>query len=183
MIRPWKRVGSRPVGDYQIFSLRADRVVSPRTGQEHEFYAIECVDWVNVIAVTSDDHLVLVQQYRHGSNTIELEIPGGMMDAHDASPVEAGVRELREETGYAGDSARVIGRVYPNPALQTNTCHTILVQNCSARHERKLDHGEDLATRLVPCADLPRLVAEGQFGHSLVIVALYYYDLLRRGLR
>jgi len=179
MVQSWKRVGSRPIGDFQIFALRADRVVSPRTGREHEFYAIECVDWVNVIAVTPDDQLVLVEQYRHGSDTIELEIPGGMMDARDASPVEAAVRELREETGYAGSDARVIGRIFPNPAIQTNTCHTVLVEKCVERHELDLDHGEDLVTRLVPVADLPRLVAEGRFGHALVVVALYYFHLHR----
>jgi 8-oxo-dGTP pyrophosphatase MutT (NUDIX family) len=103
-----------------------------------------------------------------------------MMDGGDISPVEAGLRELREETGYSGEHARVIGRVYPNPAIQTNTCHTVLVENCRATHPVNLDVGEDLVTRLVPAREIPRLLAEGRFGHSLVIVALCYYDLLRR---
>ena len=77
MIRPWQQLGSRRLGDFRIFSVRSDEKISPRTGQSHDFFIIECVDWVNVLAVTPDDHLVMVEQFRHGSNTVELEIPGG----------------------------------------------------------------------------------------------------------
>jgi ADP-ribose pyrophosphatase len=181
LIRPWKKQGSRSVGDFRIFQLRADRVISPRTGAEHEMYVIETVDWVNIVALTPDDQLVMVEQYRHGSDTVELEIPGGMIDPHDKSPLDAGLRELREETGYEGQQARIIGRVFPNPAIQANTCYTVLVQHCHLRHALQLDHGEDLATRLVPVTDIPQLVADGRIQHSLVVVALYYFDLWRRG--
>jgi len=78
MIRPWKTLGSKPLGDFRIFTLRSDRAISPRTGNEHEFFVIDCVSWVNVVAVTPDDHLVMVEQYRHGTQTVELEIPGGI---------------------------------------------------------------------------------------------------------
>jgi 8-oxo-dGTP pyrophosphatase MutT (NUDIX family) len=180
-IKPWVRNGSRPLGDFRIFQLRADRVVSPRTGAEHEVYIIETVDWVNVIAVTPARELVMVEQYRHGSDTVELEIPGGMMDAHDESPVAAGLRELREETGYEGEGGCVIGRVYPNPAIQANTCYTVLVDACRLLHAVQLDHGEDLITRLVPVTDVPALVAAGRIQHSLVVAALYHFELRERG--
>jgi 8-oxo-dGTP pyrophosphatase MutT (NUDIX family) len=181
VIKPWKKTGTRPIGDFRIFRLRADDVVSPRTGATHEFYVIETVDWVNVIALTPDQQLVMVEQYRHGSDTVELEVPGGMMDTLDASPVATGIRELREETGYEGERARSLGRIYPNPAIQNNTCHTILIENCQLRHPLELDHGEDLLTRLVPVREIPALVLEGRIQHSLVVVALYYYDLWQRG--
>ena len=144
-------------------------------------FIIEAVDWVNVIALTPDQHLVMVEQYRHGSDTVELEIPGGMMDPEDASPVATGVRELREETGYEGEYARSLGVIYANPAIQNNTSHTILIENCQLRHPPELDHGEDLVTRLVPIHDIPALVAQGKIQHSLVVVALYYFDLWQRG--
>ena len=78
MIKPWPKIGSKPLGDFRIFSLRTDRKISPRTGAEHDFYVIESVNWVNVVAVTPDQQLVMIEQYRHGSNTVELEIPGGI---------------------------------------------------------------------------------------------------------
>ena len=183
MITPWKKLGSKPLGDFRIFTLRADRAVSPRTGLEQEFFVIDCVSWVNVVAVTPDNHLVMVEQYRHGSNTVELEIPGGMVDREDGSPTAAGARELREETGYEGENTRILGKVLPNPAIQSNTCYTILVENCRLKHTVEFDEGEDLITRLVPAADVPGLVAEGKIQHALVVVALYYFDLWQRGIK
>ena len=138
-IQPWERIGSTPVADFRIFTVRSDRKVSPRTHQEHDFFVIDCVNWVNVVALTPDDQVVMVEQYRHGTNTVELEIPGGMIDADDASPEAAGQRELREETGYAGQNARLIGRVFPNPAIMSNVCFTVLVENCRCAHALEWD--------------------------------------------
>jgi 8-oxo-dGTP pyrophosphatase MutT (NUDIX family) len=180
MIQPWKKLGSKPQGDFRIFTIRSDRTISPRTGEEHDVFVIDCVNWVNVIAVTPDDQLVMVEQFRHGSNTVELEIPGGMMDASDESPEATGARELREETGYAGGGPRLIGEIFPNPAIMSNRCFTVLIENCRCAHEVQLDHGEDLMTRLISVAEIPGLVAAGKIKHSLVVVALYYFELYRR---
>jgi 8-oxo-dGTP pyrophosphatase MutT (NUDIX family) len=182
MIRPWQTIQSKPLGNFHIFKLRSDEKISPRNGIAHNFFVIDCVNWVNVVAVTPDDQLVMVEQYRHGSNTVELEIPGGTADATDASPVETGVRELREETGYEGENARSIGEIFPNPAIMSNKCYTVLLENCRLRHPLKLDSGEDLITRLVPIRDIPGLVAAGKIQHALVVVALYHFDLFRRSL-
>lgn len=181
MIRPWPMVSSKPVGDFRIFKIRTDRRVSPRTGREHDFYILDSPNWVNVIAVTPDRQLVMIEQFRHGTNTVELEIPGGMIDSGDASPVAAGVRELREETGYEGEDAQILGEIFANPAILTNTCYTVIVQNSRLKREPEWDQGEDIVTRLVPIEQLPELMATGKIRHSLVAVALYHFDLwLRR---
>ena len=183
MIKPWTTVSSKPGGNYRIFTVRTDRKVSPRTGAEHEFYVIDCANWVNVIATTPDDQLVMIEQYRHGSNTVELEIPGGMMDPGETDPVASAVRELREETGYEGENARVLGKIWSNPAILSNRTITVLIENCRLKHAVDWDYGEDLATRLVPAADIPKLVADEKIGHSLVVVALFYFDLWRKGIK
>ena len=183
MIKPWEKVSSQPLGDFRIFTLRSDRKISPRTRQPHDFFVINSLNWVNVIALTPDQQLVMVEQYRHGSDTVELEIPGGMMDSIDASPEATGQRELREETGYEGANPRLIGRIFPNPAIMNNTCFTVLLDDCHLRHSVEFDHCEDLITRLVPVAEIPRLIASGRIQHSLVVVALYYFELWGRGLR
>lgn len=182
MIKPWPKLESRPVGDFRVFTVRRDHKRSPRTGKVHDVFIIDSVNWVNVIAVTPDDHLVMVEQYRHGSDTVELEVPGGVMDPGDPDPVATGVRELREETGYEGQQARMLGQVYANPAIMTNRCFTVLIEQCRLTHPTDFDHGEDLVTRLTPVRELPQMVAEGRIGHSLVMVALYHFDLWRRGL-
>ena len=183
MIKPWKLNSTKQLADYRIFTIRSDFKISPRTQAEHDFFVIDCANWVNVIAVTPDQHLVMVEQYRHGSNTVELEIPGGMIDKTDDSPVMAGVRELREETGYEGEEARLIGEIFPNPAIMSNICYTVMVENCRCAHPVQFDHGEDIITRLVPVAEIPKLVAQKKIGHSLVAVALYHFELWQRGLK
>jgi len=183
MIQPWPLIESREIGDYHIFRLRHDRKLSPRTGEPHGFYVLDSSDWVNVIALTPQRELVMVEQFRHGTNTVELEVPGGIADAEDASPLATGIRELREETGYEGVRARLLADIAPNPAIMSNTCHIVCIEQCAKRHELKLDHAEDLATRLVPVADIPGLVAAGKIRHSIVLVSLYFLDLWQRGLK
>jgi ADP-ribose pyrophosphatase len=183
LIQPWEKIDSKPLGDFRVFCLRVDKKISPRTKLPHDFYVLDCSSWVNVVATTADNHLVMVEQLRHGTNTVELEIPGGIVDKNDTDPVATGVRELREETGYEGQNARLLGEVFPNPAIMSNTCYTVLVQNCALTHATQFDSGEDIITRLVPIADLPNLVAAKKIRHSLVLCALYFFDLWQRGLK
>jgi ADP-ribose pyrophosphatase len=177
--KPWPKLTSKKVGDFRIFNLLNEIRTSPLTGKEHDFYIIDAVNWVNVVPITSDGKIVMVEQFRHGSNTIELEIPGGMMDDEDSDPIAAGLRELKEETGYEGSHARLIGQIFPNPAIMNNTCYTVLVENCECRHQICLDHTEDIAVTLINPTEIPELIRSGRIGHSLVVVALYYYELHR----
>src|SRR5260370_15791376 len=127
-IRPWKKTRSEPLGDFRVFSLRREWKISPRTNHELDFYVLECANWVNVIALTPERQLVMVEQYRHGSDTVELEIPGGAMDAADASPEATAARELRAETGYEGRDARPIRHDLSNPAIINHATSTPLIE-------------------------------------------------------
>jgi ADP-ribose pyrophosphatase len=177
MIGPWRQISCRPLGDYRIFSVREERMVSPRTERERDFFIIDCANWVNVIALTPEKQIVLVEQYRHGSGTVELEIPGGIIDSTDPSPETAACRELVEETGYEGEEPTRVGHVFPNPAIMSNHCYTVLVRNCRFVRPVQFDEGEDLATRLAPVEQIAELVRSGQIRHSLVVAALYQFDL------
>ncbi|MDX2227855.1 MAG: NUDIX hydrolase [Verrucomicrobiae bacterium] len=177
---PWKLLREEPLADYRVFRVKRETTLSPRTQKEHDFFVIECPDWVNVIALTPAQEMVMVRQYRHGTKQVSLEIPGGMMDPHETDPVAAALRELVEETGYIGHRPRHIGAIHPNPAVQENSCHTILVEDCTLRSELQLDPGEDIRVCLVPAADIPALIANGTITHALTVVA-YYYWLLKRG--
>jgi ADP-ribose pyrophosphatase len=183
MIQPWPLVGTTELGEYRVFKVRRDLKTSPRTGRTHDMYVLECPDWVNVVALTPQRQLVMVEQYRHGTNTTELEIPGGVIDPADPSPIDAGVRELREETGFEGHNPRILSCILPNPAIMSNKCYTILVEDCVRTHPVQFDQGEDIVTHLMPWAEVPDAVASGRIRHSLVIVALYQFDLWLRGHR
>jgi ADP-ribose pyrophosphatase len=183
MITAWKKVRAKLLGDFRIFKLWSETCLNPRTGETHDFFVFDSVNWVNVIAVTSDHQLVMVEQYRHGSKTVELEVPGGMMDPHESDPLISAARELREETGYAGERMRELGKVWSNPAIMSNTTYTVLIEHCELKHGLEFDSGEDLITRLVPIDDIPQLIADGKIRHSLVVVALCHFDLWRRGIK
>ncbi len=176
-IQPWPVLGTREVGDFRIFKLRADHKKSPRNGHEMEFMVLECVNWVNVVALTKEGEFVMVQQFRHGSDSVELEIPGGVMDAEDTDPIHTAVRELREETGYEGVNARIIGQVYSNPAIMNNTTYTVLIEDCEQKHELELDPGEDLRISTLPPEEAFAKIASGDIRHSLVVAALCHYKV------
>jgi 8-oxo-dGTP pyrophosphatase MutT (NUDIX family) len=179
MIEPWKKIETRPRGEFKVFSVRQERKISPRTGHDHDFYVLDCANWVNVIALTPARQLVLVEQFRHGSESVELEIPGGVMDHGEMDPVATAVRELREETGFEGRNAQLIGTVRPNPAIMSNYCHTVLIEDCALVHAVELDEGEDIATRLLPLDEAIRLAAVGGIRHSLVVAGLFFFDQWR----
>lgn len=179
-LTPWPLKESRCAGDYKIFKVRSDRRTSPRTGKEHEFFVIESVDWCNVIALTPDNQLVMVEQYRQGTNLIELELPGGMIDPGEG-PLETAARELREETGYAGDTPETVGFIYANPAIMNNKAHTTVIRNVTKQHDTQLDAGEDLITRLVPLVEIPKLIGDGTISHSLMVAALCRFQIAENG--
>ncbi len=179
-IQPWKVLNSCGLNDYRIFKTRADIARSPRTGKKHEVYVVSGVSWVNVLAITPGQEIVLVQQYRHGTRTVMWEIPGGMMDRGE-SPGKAAARELLEETGYAGNKVRVLGNVHPNPAFQDNVCYTVLIENARRLHAPKPDGTEDISVDVVPEAEFAEMVSDGRITHSLVVVADHWRRLWRSG--
>ena len=182
-IQPWPDLGAQSVGNFRIFKLRSVRRRSPRNGVERDFYVMDCADWVNVIAITAENELVLVEQFRHGVAAVELEVPGGIMDPGETDPVAAGLRELREETGYVGEGGIEIGCVLPNSAIQSNRCRTVLVRQCRRVGELELDDSEDIAVRLFPVSEMAKLVTGGRIRHSLAVAALYHYELWLRSFR
>jgi 8-oxo-dGTP pyrophosphatase MutT (NUDIX family) len=142
-----------------------------------DFFVLEAVDWVNVIPVTPENEVVLIELYRHGINTASLEIPGGMVDPEDSSPLAAAERELREETGYVSDPLVPVGVVHPNPAIQNNRCFTYLAPNAHPAGEPDPDEGEEITVIRYPLAEVPNLIKEAKITHSLVITAFLWFYL------
>jgi 8-oxo-dGTP pyrophosphatase MutT (NUDIX family) len=175
-VRPWPRLASRLRLALPVFDLFEHRVRSPRTGGEHDFYTIASRDWVNVIAVTPDERVVFVQQYRHGVDRVTLETPGGIIDDDDASPIVAGARELAEESGYQAERFETIGAFEPNSALFDNRCHVVVALGAQPTGTRAFDDGEDLETVLLPLGKVRQRIRSGEIGHAMVVSSFYHFD-------
>ncbi len=179
MVQPWKITRSEPVLDCRIFKVRKDVTVNPRTGQAHDMFVLEQPDWVNIIPLTPDEQVVMVEQWRHGTQSVHLETPGGLIDPNESAEACAR-RELLEETGYEAGETILLATVHPNPAFQNNLQHYILATNCRRVGEPEPDHAEDIAVRLVPLADIPRMIESREITHGIVIGAFYFLDRYRR---
>ena len=174
----WRREHSEQVADCRVFKVRRDYSTYPRDGRVHDFYVIEAPDWVNVIPLTEAGEVVLIELYRHGTEEVSLEIPGGMVDPGE-EPHETAARELLEETGYEAREVVPLGRTRPNPAIQDNWLHTFLAPGAACRREPANAGTEQTRVRLVPAESVTALIAEGKITHSLVIAALHLLGLRR----
>lgn len=159
------------MGSYSVFEVHRIELEDGRgQGRGHAF-TLRGSDWCNVIALTPEGEIVLVWQYRFGSDALSLEIPGGVIDTGEA-PEHAALRELREETGYEADRAELLIVVEPNPALQNNRCYTFVAQGARPTAATRLDPMEEIETALLPSSRVADLLDSGQVTHALVQGAL-----------
>jgi ADP-ribose pyrophosphatase len=172
----WERLGTDTRHRTRVFDVLGARYRHPVRGTERDFVVIHAPDWVNVIAHTPDDRLVLVRQFRYGIDGFSLEIPGGVIDHAGEDPIAAGLRELREETGYAGANARLLGTVRPNPAIQSNRCHFVLVEAAVRAHDFAWDADEEIEVVIEPVEKVLSLAHSGGIFHSLALNGLMLFE-------
>ena len=163
---PWDMQENNLHADCRIFEVRKQRLKRRSDGLEGEFFVLDTNDWVNVLALTPDDKIILVRQFRYGSKEQSLEPPGGVVERGE-DPVIAGLRELQEETGYVGEEPKLLGVVRPNAAILSNRCHVILVRNAQKTAALNFDQHEELFTELYPVKELKEMVRRGEITHSI----------------
>lgn len=173
----WEILEDTLLNDCRVWDLRARRYRHPKTAKEGEFYYIDSRDWVIVVARTIGGELILVRQFRWGSDELSWELPGGIIDEGE-DPVEAGLRELQEETGYAAKSGRLIGHCRPNPAILNNFCHVVLAEDVEPHHEgTDWDEHEEIEVRALPEETVMQWAKDCQIGHALALNGLFFYQL------
>jgi 8-oxo-dGTP pyrophosphatase MutT (NUDIX family) len=160
----------------RVWDLRQRRYRNPVSGAEGDFFYLDSRDWGLVLALTPEREVVLVRQFRWGSDEFSWEIPGGIVERGE-DPAEAGLRELREETGYTAEAARVIGSCRPNPAILNNHAHIVLAENARPGSATDWDEHEEMEVRTVPLDEVMRMAADGTMTHALALNALLYYSL------
>jgi ADP-ribose pyrophosphatase len=170
----WKLLRSEYLFKEPWLTVRRDECALPDGRIVYPYYVLEYPDWANAMAVTEDNKVILIRQYRHAIGKVLLEIPGGVIDTTDTTPEEAMKRELLEETGYAFTEIYNIGAVSHNPSTSTNLTHMFLALGGKKVQEQQLDHNEEIEVLVVEMAELEQLLKDHQFLQSLHISCLFY---------
>ncbi len=178
MPKDWELVRSEALADLKLFSARFDFMKNPRNGATEKMIVLDTPDAANIVALTKEQEMLFVRQYRFGISADTLELPGGIVDAGETHR-EAAPRELREETGYSGGAWQYLGSIPSNPVFMTNSIHHYLAENVQLTHQLQLDTGEDLRVEKMPVTDVWHHFREGAFQHPHTVNALLRFFIHR----
>lgn len=169
----WKVLETKELFTSGLFKLTSERCELPDGRIMPRYFVMHFTDWVNILPVTKEGQVVLVEQYRQASQSMHLELPGGAIDSRDASgPAEAARREMLEETGYDAKEVISVASHYPNPALQRNQMHTFVAFDCEKVQDQDLDEFEDLKVRLCSIEQLEQHLYQGDIDHSIMMASI-----------
>lgn len=168
----WRVEASRLVVDDRWLRVRADDCVTAEGVRIAPFFVTEYPDWVIVVALDEAGDLLLVDQYRHGWGVTSRELPTGAIDPEDADPIAAGQRELLEETGFGGGAWRLAATLAPNPATQTNRCHTVLATGVRRLAEPVDEPTERLRLSIRPVVEVIAQARSGAIVQAMHVAAL-----------
>ncbi|GIR27529.1 MAG: ADP-ribose pyrophosphatase [Methanobacteriota archaeon] len=178
--KKWKTISEKPAGDFRIFSMREVVSESPRTGKHHPFILLDGKDWINIIALTPENQIVMVKH-----TGLELQILNSRSQEEllkkAKNPLKLEFANSKKKLGM-WKNPQYLGYVDPNPAFQTNKCHTILVDNCEKVSEQNLDPGEDIEVDVVSETKVNDYIDKGIIRHSLVLSAFRLYDIFKKKL-
>ena len=176
--RAWRRLASRPLIERPWLTVHEQRLALPSGVEIAEFHLLEAPDWVAVIAVEGG-HVVTVEQWRPGANSLSLELPAGVIDEGE-SPLDAARRELLEETGYEADEWVPLSVVHTEPSRHTNRAHFYVARGARRVADPSPESTEQIALRRMAVGELLRAVEDGQILHGVHVGAILLAE--RRGL-
>jgi len=172
-ILKWQKIASKYLVKEKWATLRVDTCKLQNGAIKDDYYVLEYPNWANAIALTKENKVILVRQYRFAADIISLELPGGVID--DGEEPAAGIkRELLEETGYSFESCELIATLYPNPATSTNQTFTYLLKGGIKTHEQHLDEHEILNVEEYTIDEVKQLLKDNKIDQALHVAGLYY---------
>lgn len=173
-VAPWEETQREELLDCRVFRVERSRATSPVDGSEHEFFRLRAPDWAQIVPVTRDDRIVLVRQFRHGSQDLALEIPSGQVDPGETAEAAA-ARECLEETGYRARNLHRLGDINPNPALFANRLHGYYALDVEPVAEIANTVTEQTEVVLMSRHEIAELLRRRQIDHALCAMTLWQF--------
>jgi ADP-ribose pyrophosphatase len=170
----WKILSSEYLYKATWFTIRKDVCETPEGKIIDPYYVYEFPTWVSALAITDDNNVVMVRQYRHGIQDTILEVPGGCVDDADDNFQQAIARELLEETGYEFSDYQYLGKVSPNPSTNNNWMHMFLATGGKKVAKQNLDHNEEIEVVVMSIDELKSLIAKNEIVQALHVCTIRY---------
>lgn len=164
-----KQLSSEIKYNGKVISVREDVVELP-DGNKSMREVVQHNGAVGVVALTDNNEIVLVKQFRAGIQRITLELPAGKLEIGE-DPLSCGMRELEEETGYKAENYRKFTSFATSPAIMQEIIHVYLATNLT-KGEKKPDEGEFVEMHIVPVADAKRMVISGEIEDGKTIIGI-----------
>lgn len=143
----------------RIINVRVDDILLPN-GKPANREIVEHNGGVTVVAVTDDNEILMVKQFRYPYKKVILEIPAGKLEVGE-DPKEAAIRELKEETGATAESFELLGEIYPSPGYTEEVIHLYMAKSLSFS-EQKLDEDEFLTVEKISLEDAVKMIQNGE---------------------
>lgn len=170
----WKTLSSEYLFKDTWFTVRKDTCEKPDGKIIMPYYVYEFPTWVSAVALTEDNKVVMVKQYRHAIEETIIEIPGGCVDDDDPDFQHAVARELKEETGYEFSSYEYLGKISPNPSTNNNWMHMFLATGGKKVSEQSLDHNEEIEVVLLSIDELKQLLQSHEIKQAMHVTTIFY---------
>ncbi len=172
-ILPWRVLDSELALDTPWARVRKDHCALPHGREIADYYYWEGGDFVIVFALTQEQELVLVKQYRHGAHEVAVELPAGLIDIARETPMVAAQRELREETGYSGGDWTLLDELNVSAGKATTRAHVFLARGLIRRGAQELDRNEDIQVITTSLKDFAKLVKNGVIHDAPTLAAAF----------
>ncbi|SFA52644.1 ADP-ribose pyrophosphatase [Anoxybacillus pushchinoensis] len=171
-----KTMNQQRIFSGKVIDMYVEDVLLPN-GETSKREIVKHPGAVAVIAITKENKMVLVRQYRKALERVLVEIPAGKLEKGEA-PLETARRELEEETGYVCETMEPLHSFYTSPGFADELVHIFLAKGLTKKSEKQmLDDDEFVDVLEVTLEEALNMVKEKQIYDAKTIYALLYWQL------